>query len=137
MVQPCHVVFLVTHGNPRDIFEIFLLKQRENSLCFGVSPATSHHGSSPCILERLPGPSLCVLWELIQLGAADPEVPAPPCWEAGKRKRQGAEFFTWQALNSADQSPWHIAQRMQKPSHLKKWEKVGVNQKEVQLVYSM
>jgi len=33
-------------------------------------------------LERLPGPSLCVLWELIQLGAADPEVPAPPCWEA-------------------------------------------------------
>ena len=79
-------------GNPRDIFEIFLLKQRENSLCFGVSPATSHHGSSPCILERLPGPSLCVLWELIQLGAADPEVPAPPCWEAGKRKRQGAEF---------------------------------------------
>ncbi|CAL1162371.1 unnamed protein product, partial [Cladocopium goreaui] len=47
------------------------------------------------------GPSLCVLWELIQIGAADPE-----------------------ALNSADQSPWHIAQRMQKPSHLKKWEKV-------------
>eukprot|EP00913_Durusdinium_trenchii_P025156 g23615.t1 len=47
------------------------------------------------------GPSLCVLWELIQLGAADPE-----------------------ALNSADQSAWHIAQRMQKPSHLKKWEKV-------------
>ena len=29
------------------------------------------------ILSRfgLPGPSLCVLWELIQLGAADPEVP--------------------------------------------------------------
>ncbi|CAE7663598.1 MCAT [Symbiodinium sp. CCMP2592] len=47
------------------------------------------------------GPSLCVLWELVQMGAADP-----------------------MALNSADQSPWHIAQRMQKPSHLKKWEKV-------------
>mmetsp|Transcript_60856 Transcript_60856/g.135928 ORF Transcript_60856/g.135928 Transcript_60856/m.135928 type:complete len:522 (+) Transcript_60856:66-1631(+) len=47
------------------------------------------------------GPSLCVLWELIQLGAADP-----------------------QALNSAEQTPWHVAQRMQKPSHLKKWEKV-------------
>mmetsp|Transcript_129080 Transcript_129080/g.306202 ORF Transcript_129080/g.306202 Transcript_129080/m.306202 type:complete len:522 (-) Transcript_129080:91-1656(-) len=46
------------------------------------------------------GPSLCVLWELIQLGAADPE-----------------------ALNSAEQTPWHIAQRMQKPTHLKKWEK--------------
>ena len=28
-----------------------------------------------------------------------------------------------EALNSADQSAWHIAQRMQKPSHLKKWEK--------------
>lgn len=47
------------------------------------------------------GPSLNVLWELVQIGAADPEI-----------------------VNAADQSAWHIAQRMQKPAHLKKWEKV-------------
>ncbi|CAE8607856.1 unnamed protein product [Polarella glacialis] len=47
------------------------------------------------------GPSLNVLWELVQIGAVDPT-----------------------ATNHADQTPWHIAQRMQKPAHLKKWVQV-------------
>lgn len=47
------------------------------------------------------GPSLAVLYELVQLGVADPE-----------------------AVNHADQTPWHICQRMQKQSNLKKFEKV-------------
>jgi len=47
------------------------------------------------------GASINVLYELVQLGVADPE-----------------------ALNRADQTPWHIAQRMHKPGNLKKFEKV-------------
>lgn len=47
------------------------------------------------------GPSLCVLYELVQMGVADPE-----------------------ALNHADQTPWHVCQRMQKPTNVKKFEKV-------------
>lgn len=47
------------------------------------------------------GPSLAVLYELVQLGVADPE-----------------------ALNHAEQTPWHVCQRMHKPSNLKKFEKV-------------
>lgn len=44
------------------------------------------------------GPSLNVLYELVQMGVADPEV-----------------------LNHADQTPWHICQRMHKPANLKKF----------------
>jgi len=47
------------------------------------------------------GPSLNVLYELVQLGAADPE-----------------------ATNQAMQTPWHICQRMHKVANLKKFEKV-------------
>lgn len=47
------------------------------------------------------GPSLAVLYELVQMGVVDPE-----------------------ATNHADQTPWHICQRMQKQSNLKKFEKV-------------
>jgi len=47
------------------------------------------------------GPSLAVLYELVQLGVADPE-----------------------AVNHANQTPWHICQRMHKPQNLKKFEKV-------------
>lgn len=47
------------------------------------------------------GPSLAVLYELVQMGIADPE-----------------------AKNHAEQTPWHICQRMHKPQNLKKFEKV-------------
>jgi len=47
------------------------------------------------------GPSLAVLYELVQMGVADPE-----------------------AINHADQTPWHVCQRMHKPANLKKFEKV-------------
>jgi len=47
------------------------------------------------------GPSTAVLYELVQMGVADPE-----------------------AVNQADQTPWHICQRMHKTANLKKFEKV-------------
>mmetsp|Transcript_51548 Transcript_51548/g.124120 ORF Transcript_51548/g.124120 Transcript_51548/m.124120 type:complete len:518 (-) Transcript_51548:106-1659(-) len=47
------------------------------------------------------GPSLAVLYELVQMGVADPE-----------------------ATNHAEQTPWHICQRMHKPQNVKKFEKV-------------
>jgi len=47
------------------------------------------------------GPSLAVLYELVQMGVADPE-----------------------SVNHAEQTPWHICQRMHKPANLKKFEKV-------------
>jgi len=47
------------------------------------------------------GASLCVLYELVQMGAADVE-----------------------QFNFQHQTPWHIAQRMQKPGTMKAYEKV-------------
>jgi len=47
------------------------------------------------------GPSLAVLYELVQMGVADPE-----------------------SVNHAEQTPWHICQRMHKVNNLKKFEKV-------------
>eukprot|EP00413_Alexandrium_margalefii_P014490 CAMPEP_0204533622 /NCGR_PEP_ID=MMETSP0661-20131031/12390_1 /ASSEMBLY_ACC=CAM_ASM_000606 /TAXON_ID=109239 /ORGANISM="Alexandrium margalefi, Strain AMGDE01CS-322" /LENGTH=517 /DNA_ID=CAMNT_0051539987 /DNA_START=56 /DNA_END=1609 /DNA_ORIENTATION=+ len=47
------------------------------------------------------GPSLNVLYELVNMGVADPE-----------------------AQNLAEQTPWHICQRMHKPANVKKFEKV-------------
>merc|ERR1712039_1109799 len=46
------------------------------------------------------GPSLNVLYMLVQLGAADSE-----------------------ALNYVDQTPWHVCQRMHRDKDLKKFEK--------------
>mmetsp|Transcript_38370 Transcript_38370/g.83042 ORF Transcript_38370/g.83042 Transcript_38370/m.83042 type:complete len:525 (-) Transcript_38370:36-1610(-) len=55
-----------------------------------------------CAMGQHPyGPSLAVLYELTLIGAADP-----------------------QAVNHADQTPWHVCQRMHKPVNLKKFEKV-------------
>mmetsp|Transcript_86571 Transcript_86571/g.149822 ORF Transcript_86571/g.149822 Transcript_86571/m.149822 type:complete len:517 (-) Transcript_86571:72-1622(-) len=47
------------------------------------------------------GPSLNVLYQLIQMGAADPD-----------------------AMNWVEQTPWHVAQRMHREKDLKKFEKV-------------
>jgi [acyl-carrier-protein] S-malonyltransferase len=55
-----------------------------------------------CGLGQHPyGPSLNVLYELVSMGVADPE-----------------------AVNHANQSPWHICNRMHKTANLKKYEKV-------------
>eukprot|EP00933_Yihiella_yeosuensis_P081459 TRINITY_DN95074_c0_g1_i1.p1 TRINITY_DN95074_c0_g1~~TRINITY_DN95074_c0_g1_i1.p1 ORF type:complete len:527 (-),score=106.54 TRINITY_DN95074_c0_g1_i1:32-1612(-) len=51
--------------------------------------------------QHMHGPSLHVLYELVQMGAADPE-----------------------AVNGADMTAWHLVQRMQKMAYVKKWEKV-------------
>jgi len=47
------------------------------------------------------GPSLSVLYELVQMGAADPD-----------------------AVNLAHQTPWHVCQRMHMPNDVKMFEKV-------------
>jgi len=63
---------------------------------WGITPAHM------CAMSSHPyGASLCVLYELVQMGAADPE-----------------------ALTSSGQTPWHVAQRNQRVENLKKFEKV-------------
>jgi len=78
------------------LLSLATLEQCKEPNKWGMTPAHM------CGMGQHPyGPSLSVLYALVEMGVVDPE-----------------------AVNHADQTPWHICQRMHKSVNLKKFEKV-------------
>ncbi len=124
------IVVMLCQFNPRDISNL-LIYWNNLTLCFDTLDFGFH--DHPHDLEWMSFGHFVKIWvarpiTMCFMGAH----PIRSCRSRGSGNRENPHFsaqnfswWRWQALNSADQSPWHIAQRMQKPSHLKKWEKVG------------
>jgi len=94
--QNWNVAHVAAYHDDLKLLSLATPEQCKEPTRFGMTP-THMAGMG----QHVYGPSLAVLYELVQMGAADPE-----------------------QTNGSDQTPWHIAQRMQKPQNLKKFEKV-------------
>jgi [acyl-carrier-protein] S-malonyltransferase len=91
-----NIAHVAAYHDDLKLLSLATLEQCKEPNKYGMTPAHM------CGLgQHAYGPSLNVLYELIQMGVCDPE-----------------------AANHAEQTPWHIAQRMHKPANLKMYEKV-------------
>lgn len=91
-----NVAHVAAYHDDLKLLSLATFEQCKEANKYGMTP------THMCGLGMHPyGPSLAVLYQLVEMGAADPE-----------------------AVNHADQTPWHICQRMHKPANLKKYEAV-------------
>jgi [acyl-carrier-protein] S-malonyltransferase len=94
--QNWNVAHVAAYHDDLKLLSLATHEQCKEKSRFGMTPT---HMSA--MGQHVYGPSINVLYELVQLGVADPE-----------------------QINQSEQTAWHIAQRMQKPQNLKKFEKV-------------
>jgi len=91
-----NVAHVAAYHDDLKLLSLATIEQCKEPNKWGMTP------THMCAMGQHPyGPSLAVLYELIQLGVADPK-----------------------AVNHADQTPWHVCQRMHKADNVKKFEKV-------------
>jgi [acyl-carrier-protein] S-malonyltransferase len=91
-----NVAHVAAYHDDFKMLSLATIEQCKEPNKFGMTPAHM------CGMGQHPyGPSIHVLYELMQMGVVDPE-----------------------AANHAMQTPWHIAQRMHKPNNVKMFEKV-------------